>query len=389
VTPNNPWSDPKGPPPDLNLPVGMGPMTLPQMSQAKSKRRWAWLLLWTVLVFVGGVAAGPVLTDQAFGLVDRVAPMLGVRPPRLAENRRPAAPSGMSLPSEGSAAVPEPAPAPAPEPVVGEPKRHAGEAQGELPALVAKPTAADKEADSERPTAVAPSRAPSAARPVVAALPAHAESAVVEPPATRSHHGKGAAKANSSASTKKASAGADSFSSTTGSASEPKVAAPSSKSKPASRESAAAEKRAPEPKPAAARSNDSLDSLMADGGSDSKGKKRESKDLDALLKDVQKSKPAPPPKHEDPPPASPLSPGDISRVMAGVKTRGNACAQRLGQKGNAELKITVGKSGAVTDVQVGGKVANTALAECIDKAIRAAKFPASSGLKFDYRIDVR
>jgi hypothetical protein len=224
---------------------------------------------------------------------------------------------------------------------------------------------------------------------VVAALPALAESAVVEPPATRSHHGKGAAKANPSASTKKASAGDDPFASEAESASAPKVAAPSSKSKPAPSESAAAAKRTPEPKPAAAKSNDSLDSLMADGVSDSKGKKRDSKDLDALLKDVQKSKPEPPPKHEDPPPASPLSPSDISRVMAGVKTRGNTCAQRLGQKGIAELKITVGKTGAVTDVQVGGKVANTPLAECIDKATRAAKFPASSGLKFDYRIDVR
>lgn len=77
------------------------------------------------------------------------------------------------------------------------------------------------------------------------------------------------------------------------------------------------------------------------------------------------------------------------RVMAGVKTRCNACAQRLGQTGIAELKITVGKNGAVTDVLVGGKIANTPLAACIEKATRMATFPPSTGLRFDYRIDAR
>ncbi len=128
---------------------------------------------------------------------------------------------------------------------------------------------------------------------------------------------------------------------------------------------------------------------MTDGVADSKGKKRESKDLDALLKDVQKSKPEPPPKREAPPPPASLSASDISKVMAGVKTRGNQCAQRLGQKGVAELKITVGKDGHVTDVNVGGKVADTPLGACVEKATRAATFPPSSGLRFDYRIDCR
>jgi len=90
-----------------------------------------------------------------------------------------------------------------------------------------------------------------------------------------------------------------------------------------------------------------------------------------------------------PPPAAALSPADISRVMAGVKTRSNDCARRLGQQGNAELKITVGKDGRVSDVNLGGNVAGTPLGACIEKATRAATFPASSGLRFDYRIDAR
>jgi outer membrane biosynthesis protein TonB len=213
---------------------------------------------------------------------------------------------------------------------------------------------------------------------------------VVETPVARTHHGKDAVKAVSSAGahSKKASGSDDPFAGDADAANEPKAAAPSGKSKSAS-ESAAAAKGETEPK--SAKSQDSLDNLMAGGAAaEGKGKKRDNKDLDALLKDVQMGKSEPAPKHEAAPaPASALSPADISRVMAGVKVRGNACAQRLGQKGIAELKITVGKDGHVTDVNVGGKIADTPLATCIDKATRAATFPASTGLKFDYRIDVR
>ena len=208
---------------------------------------------------------------------------------------------------------------------------------------------------------------------------------VAEP--ARPRHGKGAVKAVASAGTpsKKAAGFEDPFASDAETAGEAKSAAPSGKSKPA--EPAAAPKSEPAPKPVAARSQDPLDSLMADGIGESKGKKRDSKDLDALLKDVQKSKPEPPPKREAPPPPSSLSAADIAKAMAVVKTRSNSCAQRLGLTGTAELKITVSKSGAVTDVQLGGKIANTPLAACIEKATRAAPFPASSGLRFDYRID--
>jgi outer membrane biosynthesis protein TonB len=211
--------------------------------------------------------------------------------------------------------------------------------------------------------------------------PARAEPAEPEP--ERVPHGKGAAKTASSAGTSSKKSGKfdDPFASDGETANEPKPAAVSGKAK------AAASEPAPRP---TAKSNDSLDNLMADGVADSKGKKRDSKDLDALLKDVQKSKPEPKAKHEDsPPPAAALSPSDISRVMAGVKTRSNDCAHRLGQKGNAELKITVGKDGHVSDVSLGGNVANTPLGACIEKVTRAAVFPASSGLRFDYRMEAR
>jgi len=62
---------------------------------------------------------------------------------------------------------------------------------------------------------------------------------------------------------------------------------------------------------------------------------------------------------------------------------------RSTQKGVAELKITVGKSGAVSDVHLGGKLVDTPVGACIEKVTRAAVFPASSGLVFDYRVDAR
>lgn len=141
----------------------------------------------------------------------------------------------------------------------------------------------------------------------------------------------------------------------------------------------------------AARSGDSLDSLMNDVVSDPKGgkPKKDNKEMDALLKDVQKSDPAPAAKKEQPASAPPLSPADISAAMAQVRVKGNACAQRFGRSGTAELKVTVARDGRVTDVQLGGKLAATPVAGCIEQAVKTASFRPNAGLKFDYRMDVR
>jgi hypothetical protein len=137
-------------------------------------------------------------------------------------------------------------------------------------------------------------------------------------------------------------------------------------------------------------SQDSLDNLMADVVTDKKKEKRhEGKSLDALLNDVQKSKPEPAPKREEPAPLPPLSQADISRVMAGVKTRSQECGRQFGQKGIAELKLVVSKDGRVTGASVGGKLANTPVGACVEKAVRAASFPPSAGLRFEYRVDIR
>jgi hypothetical protein len=144
--------------------------------------------------------------------------------------------------------------------------------------------------------------------------------------------------------------------------------------------------------PARAKSGESLDNLMNDVVSDTKTAKpkRHDREMDDLLKDVQKTGPAPvAKKKEEAPPAPPLSPADISAAMAQVKIRGNACAQKFGRSGTAQLKITVSKEGRVTDVELGGKLAGTPVAGCIEQAVKTASFRPNAGLKFDYRMDVR
>jgi len=307
--------------------------------------------------------------------------------PRFVVNRRPETRAPLSAAAVAPAPDPVPATVPAPVPTV--PSAPTGEGVGQAladkPAAIPAKTKPEVEQLAEAPAA----REPKAAQRQAAVAPGRAEPASEpEPSVARAPRGKGAAKTPSPASPsgKKSAKFDDPFASESESANEVKPAAASGKAKPAPSEPAA--KSSPAPKPAA-KSNDPLDNLMNDGVADSKGKKRASKDLDDLLKDVQKSQPEPKAKPEPPPPASALSPADISRVMAGVKTRSNDCARRLNQKGNAELKITVGKDGRVTAANVGGNVAGTPLGACIEKATRAATFPASSGLKFDYRIDAR
>lgn len=140
----------------------------------------------------------------------------------------------------------------------------------------------------------------------------------------------------------------------------------------------------------ASKSGDPLDSLMSDVVTDSKGGKgkKDNKEMDAILKDVQKSDPTTTGKKEQPASAPPLSPADISAAMAQVKVKGNACAQRFSRAGTAELKITVSREGKVTDVVLAGKLAGTPVAGCIEQAVKSASFRPNAGLKFDYRMDV-
>jgi hypothetical protein len=146
-------------------------------------------------------------------------------------------------------------------------------------------------------------------------------------------------------------------------------------------------------KRAPGKSGDALDDLMGGGpsGSASKPKDRRntSKEIDAMLMDVQKSLPEPPPKRAESAPLPPLTASDIAKAMAGVKSDANACGKRFKEAGRADLNLTVGKDGRIANVALRGELADSAIAPCVIKAARGASFPPNAGLKFDYRIDIQ
>ena len=366
VDPNYSRTNPNAPAPGLGLPVSMGPIALPK--PPPHKLRWGRLFLWTVLVFAGGVAVGFVEKDSLVKAGEEIGVHLG---------STTAPPSSAATPSASQAASSSPsAVAPKPEPA----------------AAAVPPSAAPVPAPASAPRPVVNLADPPSPEPAKAAhVTSHSarpEPATEALPVASAKHGKGAAKdgakdgATASSPSHKPRFD-EPFADESGSAPAPKPAAsPSRKTV----EAAAAKS---EPSKTSAKSSDSLDNLMADSPSDGKGKKRENKDIDALLKDVQKPRAEPAPKKAAPASAPSLSAADIARVMNGVKTRSKECANKLAQKGVAELKITVGKSGAVSDVHLGGQLVNTPVGACIEKVTRAAVFPPSSGLVFDYRVDAR
>ena len=140
-----------------------------------------------------------------------------------------------------------------------------------------------------------------------------------------------------------------------------------------------------------AKSHDSLDDLMADGPGAGKAhdKRNTSREIDSMLKDVQKSDPAPAAKRAEPASAPSLTAADIGRVMSGVKSNAAECGKRFGESGVADLKLTVGKDGTLSNVAIRGKLADSPAGRCVVQAARNAVFPHNSGLTFDYRIDVR
>jgi hypothetical protein len=343
MAPTDRWPRPQEPPANSASPVFVGPLTIPELPR---KRRWGWLLVWTLLVFAGGVAAAPTLTDQAFMLVERASSMLGMAPPQFVEKLKPA---GHSI---------EPLSAPAVE------QAPLGERRAELPPPPAEPVARQADPEPEKPAgtvAQPPAARSETAAPAEPAQPAGAGMRVApsaHPKGTASISSRRGAPTMKSAKVDRPSPADvpfhDPFSDGAESANRPKAAALGHKSNPSFDEPARAAKGEPAPKPAASQSHDSLDNLMADVVTDRKGKNtlHEGKGLDALLKDVQKSKPDSPPKQDAPASLPPLSQADISRVMAGVKIRGKECARQLGQKGIAGLSLVVGKEGSVVS-QVG------------------------------------
>jgi outer membrane biosynthesis protein TonB len=366
---NNPWNEPNGP--WLGRPLAIGSM-IPPLQQPK--RRGGWMVVLGLFAFAAGLLAGPSAHEQTCALIDHVGPDLATRMPWLFGWLGPGSPVHPAVP--------------VPTPPVGLPRSHVDV----TPTVTPVPAPARSHVDVTPTVTPVPAPAPAAEPEAVAAQRRPSAPAAVHAPA-RAPLAQPARTSHRQLATRQVAAPK----------AQPVAEAPAQKSgmshepfdpdgedageRAAARKAKAAAAKEPAPKPAAPRSSDSLDNMMSDVVTDGKGKpKKHDKDIDAMLKDVQKSGPAPVAKREEPAPAS-LTPSDIAKAMAEVKTRANACAQSLGQSGLAQLKIAVGKDGNVTDVSVGGKVSNTPLGACIEKAVRAATFRPNAGLRFDYRIE--
>ncbi|HMG21880.1 MAG TPA: hypothetical protein VK607_11200, partial [Kofleriaceae bacterium] len=72
-----------------------------------------------------------------------------------------------------------------------------------------------------------------------------------------------------------------------------------------------------------------------------------------------------------------LSADDIKRGMAAVAGEAQRCY--AGTQGQALLRLTVAPSGVVQAVTVTGAFAGTPVAGCVERAVRAARFPPWGG----------
>ena len=365
----------------LNTPVTtVDPMV---RSARKPRSSGRGIVAWTLWVLAGGLIAGPSLAEYADqGVAAGIAwvatwapgflrPYLPLPleestplPPRDSAERLVAAAPAAPVPAPTGA----PSEQPKPTPAIG------AQRAGTEPPVVAKakPAAAERPAEpADRPARQAQPRTARSTYGKAVATLAQGEPQAPLAPAEPARHKQGG--------------GRDPFDSDGGGASEPAGAKHAAKAAPE-----------PEPAPApatrpSATSGDALDDLMTGvvGGGSKPAKRSTSKDIDVMLKDVQKSEPLPPPKRAEPAPLPPLTASDIATAMAGVKTSANGCGRRFGQSGVADLKLTVGRDGKVTDVAVHGKLADSPIAQCIAKAARGTTFPRNAGLKFDYRIAVQ
>ncbi len=85
----------------------------------------------------------------------------------------------------------------------------------------------------------------------------------------------------------------------------------------------------------------------------------------------------------------PLSKSDIVKGMMSIAPKTSACYQQYKVPGTANVNLKVGSSGKVDEAQVTGKFAGTPTGDCVEKAVKTAKFPPSDGLNFPYPVPLR
>lgn len=126
----------------------------------------------------------------------------------------------------------------------------------------------------------------------------------------------------------------------------------------------------PSPRPRAA--NDSVDALLG-----TMGQQREA------------APPVPPPAPSEAREREALSRTQISEVMSILKQQVRVCGEKGPTETMAPLQITVAQTGRVSHVALTGPLSGTPAGACVEAVVQGARFPASTGLRFDYRLALR
>ena len=87
--------------------------------------------------------------------------------------------------------------------------------------------------------------------------------------------------------------------------------------------------------------------------------------------------------------SGPLGKSDIVKGMMGIMPKTKACYDQFKVPGTASVNVKVDSSGHVESANVTGKFGGTPTGECVEKAVKTAKFPPSDGLAFPYPIPLR
>ncbi len=129
-------------------------------------------------------------------------------------------------------------------------------------------------------------------------------------------------------------------------------------------------------------------------GQPAKGKRESDRKIDDLLASVISSaggeSRAGDSARAHEPDLPPLARDDIVAVLKQLRPRMKACSQQHQQRGLATVRIEVGKAGEVVAAAVSGPpFAGTPAGECVEAAVKAASFPSSAGMTFQYPFRVR
>jgi len=90
------------------------------------------------------------------------------------------------------------------------------------------------------------------------------------------------------------------------------------------------------------------------------------------------------PRRHDGPGLGPLTRESVVAGMNAIRPGVHACHERYGVWGSVMVNLEIRPGGRVTSAHVGGPLAGTPTARCVERAARGASFPPSQGLTISW-----